>query len=233
MQRFWDERARENAYYFVDDRVDYRHPNIERFWKQGEADLDLLLSVLGLELRSTDTVVEIGCGVGRLTRVLAQRTERVIALDISEEMLNLARGHLKEFENVELVHGDGGSLAGIDDDVASACVSHVVFQHVPEPAIVLGYVTEMGRVLRSGGWSGFQISNDPSIHHARKQAAPDRVLARLGRAPQGRDDPAWLGTAVDLEELETVATNAGMSVERTEGRGTQFCAVALRKAHAG
>jgi hypothetical protein len=87
----------------------------------------------------------------------------------------------------------------------------------------------MGRILRPGGWSGFQISNDPSIHHASKQAAPDRVRARVGLAPQGRDDPAWLGTAVDIAELEAVANGAGMTVERIDGRGTQFCAVALRR----
>jgi ubiquinone/menaquinone biosynthesis C-methylase UbiE len=228
MRRFWDERAKENAYFFVDDRVDYRHPDVEEFFKQGEVDLDNLLATLGVALRPTDTVVEIGCGVGRLTRVLAARAERVVALDVSSEMLSRAAANLEACENVELVHGDGTSLAGIGDGMADASVSHVVFQHVPEPAIVFGYVTEMGRVLKRGGWSGFQVSNDPSIHQARKQAAPDRILTRLGRAPQGRDDPAWLGTAVELDELTAVAEKAGMTVERLEGRGTQFCLVLLR-----
>jgi ubiquinone/menaquinone biosynthesis C-methylase UbiE len=229
MRRFWDERAKENALFFVDDRVDYRDPDVEEFFKQGEVDLDNLLAILGVEVLPTDTVVEIGCGVGRLTRVLTARAERVVALDVSSEMLSRAAANLEAFENVELIHGDGTSLAGVADDSADACVSHVVFQHVPEPAIVFGYVTEMGRVLKPGGWSGFQVSNDHSIHKARKQAASDRILARLGRAPQGRDDPAWLGTAVDVDELTAAAEKAGMTVERLEGRGTQFCLVLLRR----
>jgi len=40
-----------------------------------------------VELASTDTALEIGCGLGRITRVLAARAQRVLALDISEEML--------------------------------------------------------------------------------------------------------------------------------------------------
>jgi ubiquinone/menaquinone biosynthesis C-methylase UbiE len=229
MQRFWDERARENALFFVDDRVDYRHPDVAQFWDQGEVDLDNLLGALGVALDPHDVVVEIGCGVGRLTRVLAARTSRLIAVDVSPEMLARAAQNLEDLENIELVHGDGTSLAAIPDGVADACVSHVVFQHVPEPAIVFAYVTEMGRVLKPGGWSGFQVSNDPSIHRPRRRRAKERVRAWLGRAPLGQDHPAWLGTAVDTDELEAVAKKAGMVVERIEGRGTQFCLVLLRR----
>ena len=229
MRRFWDERARENAYFFVDDRVDYRRPDVDEFFRQGEVDLDNLLGALGLAVEPTDTVVEIGCGVGRLTRVLAARAARVLALDVSPEMLSHAAENLREFANTELIAGDGTSLAPITDGSADACVSHVVFQHVPSPAIVYGYVTEIGRVLRPGGWAAFQVSNDPAVHRAQRPAAPQRVLARLGRAPQGRDDPAWLGTAVDIDELTSAASAAGLAVEQISGRGTQFCLVALRR----
>jgi len=158
MRRFWDDRARENAYFFVDDRVDYRRPDVERFWERGEADLQTLLDILGLQIGSTDTVVEIGCGVGRLTRGIALRAARVIAIDVSEEMLSRAQENLEGRDNVELIHGDGTSLTPIGDSIADACVSHVVFQHLPRSSMVMGYVGEMGRVLRPGGWSGFQLS---------------------------------------------------------------------------
>ena len=32
---FWDERAREDAFYFVDSRLDYGDPDVERFWAGG------------------------------------------------------------------------------------------------------------------------------------------------------------------------------------------------------
>jgi len=40
MGRFWDERAREDAMFFVDDREPYGNADAERFWAQGERDLD-------------------------------------------------------------------------------------------------------------------------------------------------------------------------------------------------
>lgn len=232
MRRFWDERARENAYFFVDSRLDYNDPDLERFWRGGEEDLDRLLDVLGHRIELHETVVEIGCGVGRLTRVISNRAAAVIALDISAEMLDLARKNLAERDNVEFVHGDGRSLSGIADASADACVSHVVFQHIPDPSAVLGYVAEMGRVLRPGGWAAFHVSNSPAPHVAQRRPL-QTLRAAIGRAPHGQSDPAWLGAMIDLEELERVAGAAGMAMDRVEGRGDQWCAVSLRKTHSG
>jgi SAM-dependent methyltransferase len=234
MRRFWDRRAREDAFYFVDNRLDYGRPELERFWNQGELDLEALLSRLDVAIRSSDRVVEIGCGVGRLTRPLSARASHVLALDVSAEMLTRARRHNPQLTNVTWIHGDGISLAGIDDSSVDACVSHVVFQHIPDPEIVLGYVREMGRVLRGGGWAAFQVSNDPNIHLPTTYGSrPGRVRGflrgRLGRGPKGQDDPAWLGSAVDLDELTAAAEGTGMAIERVEGAGTQFCLIRARR----
>jgi SAM-dependent methyltransferase len=112
---------------------------------------------------------------------------------------------------------------------ADACFSHVVFQHIPDPQVTLGYVREMGRVLRPGGWSAFQISNDPDIHRPRKVALRTRVAVALKREPSGRDDPAWLGSYIELDALRAAADDGGMDVERVEGQGTQYCCVLLRR----
>src|SRR5918999_1379423 len=138
MGEFWDERAREDAFFFVDSRLEYRRPDLERFWAGGREDLDRILGDLGLELEPESVVVEIGCGIGRLTRALASRAARVIALDVSAEMLARAREHNTELTNVDWIQGDGRSLAGLPDGVADACLSHVVFQHITDPAITLG-----------------------------------------------------------------------------------------------
>ncbi|MEA2494344.1 MAG: hypothetical protein QOJ29_2255 [Thermoleophilaceae bacterium] len=229
MQSFWDERAREDAAYFVDNLLDYRNGDMEEFWARGEEVVDKLLGEFGLTVGPDDQVVEIGCGIGRLTRVLAARAGHVWALDISAEMLDRAREAVGELPNVDWLHGDGTTLRPVEDGAATACFSFVVFQHVPDPAITLGYVREMARVLRPGGWSAFQISNDPSIHRPHKLSVGDRLKRILGRAPKGQSHPAWLGSAVDLGELERTASQAGLVVERVDNPGTQFCMVLLRK----
>ena len=231
MREFWDRAADENALYFIDNSLDYRRPDAERFWHEGERELDTLLGAVGATLRPADEVVEIGCGIGRLTRVVARRAATVRALDVSPRMLELARKHGAELENVEWLLGDGTSLDGIADASADAVVSHVVFQHIPDPAVTLGYVREIGRVLRPEGWAAFQVSNDPAIHRRRtgREGLRIRLTALLGRGPGGQADPAWLGSAVDLDELRLAAAEGGMEVERTNGDGTQLCFVLTRR----
>ncbi len=228
MRRFWDERAREDAFFFVDDRLTYRHPDLDSFWRGGEEALDGLLGACGVALSGGEEVVEIGCGAGRMTRAIAARARAVRGLDVSSEMLDVARRMNPQLENVEWVHGDGTTLASIETATADACISHVVFQHIPDPEVTLGYVREMGRVLRPGGWAAFQVSNDPRIHRPRagRRGRPGR------RRPRGQTHPAWLGAAVEVAALEAAAGDGDMGIERLSGAGTQFCLVLARRAPA-
>jgi SAM-dependent methyltransferase len=228
MGRFWDARAREDAFYFVDNVAGYRDGDTERFWAEGERALDTILRLLDLRLGPGDAVVDIGCGVGRLTRVLAARVARVDAIDVSAEMLGRARELNPGLANVTWHRGDGTSLRPLADASTDAIVSHVVFQHIPDPAITYGYVAEMGRVLRPGGWAAFQVSDDPGIHAARPGLRA-RLGALVGRTPRGQADPAWLGSAVDLAVLRETAGEAGLDIERVVGEGTQFCLVRARR----
>lgn len=230
MREFWDARAEENPLFFVDNRLDYTDPDEAGFWERGEAELDSALDPVGARLRAVDEVVEIGCGVGRLTHVIARRAASVRALDVSPRMLDLARAHGDGLDNVEWLLGDGTSLAPIADASADACVSHVVFQHIPDPEVTLGYIREIGRVLRPGGWSAFQISNDPSIHRPRSGREALRISwrARRGRGPRGQSDPAWLGSYVELDAVREAAVAGGMEVERISGEGRQLCFVLAR-----
>jgi SAM-dependent methyltransferase len=226
--RFWDARAREDAWHFVDNRMPYRRPDVERFWAGGEADLDALLAAAGVAVARDDVVLDLGCGLGRLTRPLAARARAVQAIDVSGEMLARARELNADLDNVTWLHGSGRDLAPVADASVDAVVSHVVFQHIPDPRVTLGYVREMGRVLRPGGWAAFQVSTDPPAHRWRIPARR-RVLALLGRAPRGQRHPEWLGAAVDLGDLRATATDAGLVVERVAHPGTQYCAVGLRR----
>ncbi len=231
MREFWDRRAAEDPFYFVDSRQRYRDPDEQRFWSQGERDLYQLLGAVSVALEPDDDVVEIGCGIGRLTRVLAARARSVRAVDVSPRMLALARECVPA-ANVRWLLGDGTSLAEIEDGSASACVSHVVFQHIPDPATTLGYVREIGRVLGAGGWAALQVSNDQRLHLPRRGLPRIRTALRatLGRGPRGQSHGAWLGSAVELDELRRTANGAGMELERTAGEGTVMCCVLLRRA---
>lgn len=53
-----------------------------------------------------DTVVEIGVGLGFLTRELAQRAGRVVGIEIDERLLSIARDELRDQRNIEWVLAD-------------------------------------------------------------------------------------------------------------------------------
>ncbi|MEJ7786770.1 MAG: class I SAM-dependent methyltransferase [Solirubrobacteraceae bacterium] len=227
MGRFWDARAREDALFFVDDRLRYAEGDLDGFFAGGEEVLRAFERLLGVAFADGDRVVEIGCGAGRITRAIAARAQAVVAVDVSAEMLARARELNPDIANVEWLLGDGTSLRGVEGGSADVVFSHVVFQHLPDPALTLGYVREMGRVLRQGGWAAFQVSNDPAVH--RRAGLRHRVRALVGRAPRGQAHPAWVGSAVDFDVLRKTAAEAGLDVERVTGKGTQFCLLSLRR----
>ena len=109
-----------------------------------------------------------------------------------------------------------------------ACVSIVTLQHVPDPSITLGYVRELGRVLRPGGWAALQVSNDPEVHRPRTGPAW-RAKSLLGLAPKGQRHPAWLGSHIELDALRGVAAASGLTLETVWGEGSQYCQVLLRR----
>jgi ubiquinone/menaquinone biosynthesis C-methylase UbiE len=51
-------------------------------------------------------VLEIGCGTGEFTRLLARRAERVVAVDLSSQMIRLACERSRQHPNIEFVCGD-------------------------------------------------------------------------------------------------------------------------------
>ena len=113
-------------------------------------------------------VLEIGCGSGPISAVLAQRAgiASVVGVDPSPVMLAKGRelrGHLK---NLSLQEGDGRSLS-FDDGSFDAVVVHTTLTHVPGADRVL---SEAFRVLHRGGWLAvfdgdyetITISNNPN-----------------------------------------------------------------------
>ena len=62
--------------------------------------------VAAADLSSSDAVLEIGPGLGALTRQLAQAAGRVVAVELDDRLLPVLRYELEPFNNVEIIHGD-------------------------------------------------------------------------------------------------------------------------------
>lgn len=113
-------------------------------------------------LNPTDAVLDLGCGDGRLTALLASRVQLVVGLDNQLLPLRFAR-LLIQAENVRLCRGDGKALlfrAGVFDTVT--CFDMI--EHIPQQQAQL-LIREVQRVLRPGGLFILTTPNRESLHH--------------------------------------------------------------------
>lgn len=127
-----------------------------------------------LALRGDETVLDLGCGTGRLTEFLTRRLPRgrVIAIDRSANMLAAAREHLEpEFgDRVEYVR------ASLDElnmhEVADLAFSNAAFHWIRDhPRLLRGIFA----ALRPGGWLVAQCGAGPNIARVRERAG--RLMA--------------------------------------------------------
>lgn len=94
-----------------------------------------------------ESCLEIGCGAGRISRALIQCFGVVYAIDISPDMLDLAKSNVA---GPTYLLSDGRTLP-LPDTSVTAVFSSQVFQHFDSRDIALDYFREIYRVLRSDG----------------------------------------------------------------------------------
>jgi ArsR family transcriptional regulator len=96
------------------------------------------------------TVADVGTGTGFVAAGIAPRAGKVIAVDNSSAMLEVARKNLSDLglENVELVEGDVGAAWPIESGSADAVFANMVLHHAEDPTVML---REMARVVKPGG----------------------------------------------------------------------------------
>lgn len=101
-------------------------------------------------VRRGDVVVDVACGMGSGTAVLAAESHarRVIGVDASAEAIEYARATSGTRDGVEFLRADDGTLAGLDDASVDLIVSFDLLQHDRDPSVLLA---EFHRALRPAG----------------------------------------------------------------------------------
>lgn len=80
------------------------------------------------DLKPGDSVLEIGAGVGNLTRFLASTCRRVVAVELDVRLIALLEQVVAHFENVQIVHGD---IMDLDPSHLMAQEEYVVVANIP------------------------------------------------------------------------------------------------------
>jgi ubiquinone/menaquinone biosynthesis C-methylase UbiE len=152
-----------------------------------------------------------------MTGALAERFDRVLAVDVSPAMVERARAAVQA-PNVEFRVVSGDRLDGIDDESAHAVVCYLVLQHLPSRAVVKSYLREFARVLTRGGEAFVQLpvldagALPRAWRVSRSMLVP--VLARVQRNPASA--AAFRGFRLTRAELDRGLAAAGLRVVATD-----------------
>ena len=98
-------------------------------------------------LRPEMVVADIGAGTGFISAGLAPLVQKVIAIDGSPAMLEVARKNLAPFNNVEYQVGEGLAIP-LPDGSVDAAFANMYLHHCPDP---LAAIAEMVRIIKPGG----------------------------------------------------------------------------------
>ena len=244
MKEDWNARAEQNAmHYILTKRADW---TLQEFLATGERDVARFVDPFLAQYPSVPrgSVLELGCGLGRLSAALATRFSQVDAIDVSEVMVQKAAELHAALSHVKFVANNGKDLSGFPSDEYDFVFSYIVLQHIPDPDIILGYVREFGRVLRTGGLFLFQVSNnEPQGHKAyvrrwehRRQAYRERDelipfedYNHALLADKVLTFETIIQTPVGLEETFSVLRESGMRVDSLSGEGTDLLWLAGQK----
>jgi 2-polyprenyl-3-methyl-5-hydroxy-6-metoxy-1,4-benzoquinol methylase len=137
-----------------------------------------------------ESALDLGCGAGRHTTLLAEHYPRVLAVDIADRMLHLARS-MRATPGVDYQRRSVLEVTGERDGQFDLVLSVHTLHHVGDPAVVLPHIRSLvapggtailADIVDPGGWSTPQFHTDRAFADAR------RIYQLGGDA----DDAAWM-----------------------------------------
>ncbi len=154
-RKLWNDLAQTNAQYAIwgDPRVE-NEENEEAFSDSGRTEAMRLASFV----HPSSRVVDLGCGIGRVTRELAPFVEEIIGVDVSDAMIEEGKRYLEETRNARLILNDGATLEAIESDSVDFLFSLLCLIHA-DKRCAYRYMREIKRVLKPGGQTLLQFHN--------------------------------------------------------------------------
>lgn len=214
MKRDWNQRAEENSRWYINTvRLDQSE---EEFDATGLNEINtLILPELILMTGGRDPkevkFLEIGCGIGRMTKHLAVIFGEIHATDVSGEMIRQARERLWHLPTVHLHETNGVDFAELPSDYFDVVFSAYVFQHVPIKEVIAANIREAYRVVKPGG----VIRVHTNGVEARSYADAEKNT--------------WSGATFTESELRQLAGELGAQLISIYGTDTMFCWTMMRK----
>jgi len=134
------------------------------------------VKMLTSHLNQSDKVLEIGCGTGYFTREIVKTGASVTAIDISPELLNIARQEIQDINVAFLLEN------AYEMSFENSCFDSVVGSSVLHHLEIEKAISEMYRVLKPGGSMFFTEPNMMNPQIALQKNIP-ALKRKLGDSP--------------------------------------------------
>ncbi|MFH0882572.1 MAG: methyltransferase domain-containing protein [bacterium] len=201
-KEFWnvtDEREARYGRIVTDGRINrMNHEEQDRVWEDSvEWSINHLFD--GLTPRPEWTILDIGCGIGRMVKPLRERFARVDGVDIAETMIEMGNQYLSDASgHGRLLVNSGYDLKPLPANDYDLVYSTIVFQHIRSASVVRNYLRETLRVLKPGGVFRLQVH--------------DTSNPKMGRFDEEADASVqyeFYGNAYEPRQLESLLREAG------------------------
>ena len=146
--------------------------------RTGEEDVVRALSVTRMRVGRNRTLLEIGCGVGRLSTALAKRFGRVIGVDVAPTLIDEARRHNQQ-DHVSFEVCDGVHLRPAEASGCDTVFSYEVLYYLNRQTLT-SYFIDTFVLLRNGGEFVFHLNMEPIRLATRLSSLLRRALRTCG-----------------------------------------------------
>jgi len=159
MKKLWDKLAKKNSKYYINSDKG-KGITEKQFRDSGLKDYKgLILDDIRIYNRfvcNGSSIVDLGCGIGRLTEFMVGDFKEVIGVDISSEMIKQAK---KRVKGAKFIETDGWTIP-LEDNSVDFVFSYLVFQHFKERKMVEANFKEVYRVLKPKGLFKVRVRTD-------------------------------------------------------------------------
>lgn len=120
---------------------------ISEFYKTGIENVNELFESIDKNSvsRSIRTVLDFGCGAGRISNYLTDKFDRVIGFDISHNMLKIAVDKLKHKNNIIFIQSFDTNLSYLRSTKIDLIISFITFQNLPQ-SLQIEYIKNLPKV---------------------------------------------------------------------------------------
>jgi SAM-dependent methyltransferase len=227
MKQDWDRRAQIDPYYWV---AATQEADLESYEHSAQVDCEAFLKGF-LKIKDQEwsesvaqsffqdqVLLDLGCGIGRMTAPLAAYFKQAIGVDVSDQMIIKAKELHASVGNLTFFSNSGTDLGMVEPASVDIVCSYSVLAHLPVD-VTESYFLEIGKILKPQGYFRYQFwvnqtANHPSDQdslsiHVYDEAQFQRLHTQAGLQVIATEEIDYFDPVLQIKPLWVTAQKVG------------------------